>query len=179
MNKPFAALTGSVIVVTALLFFAGEWKRSPKVASAPEETADIRLSKILFVQTRAGQKDWELTAEEARFFEKDETAFLKKIFVKMQSAKGGPLTLRGDTGRMEAGGAAFSLQQENGPVLVQLNNGYTIQTASLAWSPEERMIHTQDRVEVSGLGVSIRGVGMRLSLDRSEMTLRNVHAEIY
>jgi LPS export ABC transporter protein LptC len=179
MNKLFVALIGAVIVFAALLFFAGVSRRQPVVASGPAETADMTLSKVSFVQTREGEKDWELTAEEARFFEKDETAFLKKIFVKMQSTKGGPLTLSGDTGRMEAGGAAFSLRQEKSPVSMQLNNGYTIQTGSLTWSPEERMIHTEDWVEVSGLGLSIRGLGMRLSLDRSEMTVRNVHAEIY
>jgi len=175
MSKFVVGLGGIFFVVLVILI--GGKKRTPEIHPISRGDADIVLSQISFVQTRNNLKDWELTAEEAQFYEEGQTASLKNISVVMESDQGAPLTLTGDRGQMDAGGKTFSMQGGREPVTVRLNNGYTIKTNSLSWVAESRVIQTEDPVEISGQGVAISGEGMRMFLDRSEVRLmRNVHA---
>jgi len=177
MNKLIIGLSGFFFII--LIVLIGVRKRPPAVRPLSEGAADLILSKISFVQTRNNLKDWELTAQEARFYEGDQTAFLKKIFIVMESDHGSPLTLRGDRGRMDAGGKTFSMQGGKEPISVQMGNGYAVETASLRWSSEDRVIQTEDPVAITGKGFTISGEGMRMFLDRSEiMLMRNVHAKM-
>jgi len=177
MNRLIIIISSLFFVVFILLISSR--KRPQERVPVSEGDADLILSQISFVQTRNNLKDWELTAKEAEFHEEDQTAFLKTISVVMESEHGAPLTLTGDRGKIDSGGKTFSVQSGHSPVTVHLSNGYTIQTSSLSWSSEERVIQTDDPVEISGAGVAIRGEGMRIIVDRSEVTLmRNVHAKM-
>jgi len=178
MKKLIVGLGGLFFIVLIILL-AGVRKRPTAVQSHMGGAADLVLSDISFVQTRNNLKDWELTAKEVRFYEVDQTAFLKDIVVAMESDDGTPLTLSGDHGRMEPNGKTFSIQRGEDLVSVQMGDHYAVKTASLRWSSEERVMQTEDPVLITGKGVSISGEGMRIVLDRSEITLmRNVRARM-
>ncbi len=81
---------------------------------------------------------------------------------------------------LDSDGNDFSIQKESEPVLVWLSNGYIVRTNSLRWSSQEKLIQTDDPVEIVGSKIAIRGEGLQLSLDESNlMVLKDVHAEVY
>ena len=105
----------------------------------------------------------------------------KKLFVK-KSHSGFSLTVSGDAGKIDTDGKTVSVYQEEGgdPVLIWMSNGYLVRTDSLNWSSHENLIQTDDRVELVGSRISIRGEGLRVFTDRAElMVLKNVQADIY
>ncbi len=145
-----------------------------------KDWADISLSHVSFVQSKNGVKEWELTADQAQLFEKDQAAHLKKISVVMKNKIGEAVTLSGDSGKMDMEGKRFFIQQEKNPVSIAWDNGYTIKTSELNFSSEENMVASDKEVKIAGSRISMRGDGLRLFLDRSELTiLGDVHAELY
>jgi len=177
--KRFLPVGGVLVFVVLLFFFFGLKKRPHEPLPSMEDWADISLSRVSFVQSQNGVKEWELRAEQAQLFEKDQTALLKKIEVVIKAPKEGLLTVSGDSGKMDMEGKRFLIQQEKEPVLIVWGNGYTAKTSELRWSSEEKMIQTDKEVKISGPGISMKGDGLKLFLDRSELTiLGDVHAEV-
>jgi lipopolysaccharide export system protein LptC len=173
--------TGGILVLVFLLVLFFGLKETPKEPlPSMKDWADISLSRVSFVQSQNGVKSWELTAQQAQLFEKDQTAFLKKISVAMKTQKGAHLTVYGDSGKMDMEGKNFLIQQEKTPVSIAWGNGYTIKTSGLHWSSEEKMIESDKAVTIVGSGISMRGDGLKIFLDRSElMLLGNIHAKVY
>ncbi len=179
-------LCGVLIVVAVAAFFLGCNKKPQESVPRLEEAADLSLSGVSFVQTRNGVKEWELRADQAQLFEKDQTARLKKISVVMQTQKGDvasagvPVTVSGESGKMDMEGKSFSIQNEKEPVSMAWGERYTMKTSKLNWSSEEQVIQTDGAVTITGSGMSIRGDRLKIFLDRSELTvLGDVHAEVY
>ncbi len=174
---------GGMIFLSLLVFMSV--KNVPReipqgVEGAVDDSADVALSGVAFVQTKDGMKDWELRAERAEFFEKDRTAQLSNIAIVMKTGSGDEMTLRGDRGSIDTDGNDFSINKENNPVSVQLRNGYTIQTDSLHWVSEERAIRTDDPVVIVGPGINIQGEGLTVWVDHADlMVLNNVQANVY
>ncbi|MBI3358686.1 MAG: LPS export ABC transporter periplasmic protein LptC [Nitrospirae bacterium] len=173
-------LGGVLIFVSVLVFFFGLKQKPQEVLPRLEEWADLSLSGISLVETRHGVKEWELQAQHAQLFEKDQTAVLKKIVVIMKTQNGVPLTISGDNGKMDMEGKSFSIQNERTPLSITWGNGYIIKTARLHWSSEEKVVQTDGEVAITGSGMFIRGDRFKIFLDRSELTvLGNVHAQVY
>jgi LPS export ABC transporter protein LptC len=175
---------GGILIFLALLlfffvFFFGLKKTPQAPLPSMEDWADISLSRVSFVQSKNGVKAWELTAEQARLFEKNKMAVLKKISVVMKNKKGEAVTLSGEKGTMDMEGKIFLIQQEKHPVSIALG-GYTIKTSELRFSSEDKTIESDKEIKIAGEGILMWGKGLKMFLDRSELTiLGDVHAEVY
>lgn len=171
---------GGVLIFLALLLFFFGLKKTPQAPlPSMEDWADISLSRVSFVQSKNGVKAWELTAEQVRLFEKNNMAVLKKISVVMKNQKGEAVTLAGEKGTMDMEGKMFLIQQEKQPVSIALG-GYTVKTSELRFSSEDKTIVSDKEIKIAGAGISMWGNGLKMFLDRSELTiLGDVHAEIY
>ncbi len=171
---------GGVLIFLALLLFFFGLKKTPQAPlPSMEDWADISLSRVSFVQSKNGVKAWELTAEQVRLFEKNNMAVLKKISVVMKNQKGEAVTLSGEKGTMDMEGKMFLIQQEKQPVSIALG-GYTVKTSELRFSSEDKTIVSDKEIKIAGAGISMWGNGLKMFLDRSELTiLGDVHAEIY
>jgi LPS export ABC transporter protein LptC len=171
-------LVGFLILVS-FLGFPGFEEKPAERPNRHSDLADLSLSGVSFVQSRDGVKEWTLHAKEAHFFEKDQTALFKKVVVEMETQTGEPLTLSSDAGQMDMAGKRFSMHQEKEPVLASFHGGYTVKTAKLDWAADEKAVRSDGKVEISGNGIFVRGEGLQIFLDRSELTvLGDVHANM-
>lgn len=172
---------GGILIFLAFLVFFFGLKETPKESlPSMKDWADVSLSRVSFVQSKNGEKEWGLTAEKAQLFEKDQTALLKKISVEMKTHQGSGFTVSGDSGTMDMEGKNFLIQQEKNPVVIAWGKGYTIRTSALRFSSKEKSITSDHEIKMTGAGISMRGDGLNIFLDRSELAiLGNVHAEIY
>jgi len=173
------SVSSLLILISALAFLFVFKKKPQEPQPRMEHWADISFSGVSFVQSKDGIKTWELRAEQAQLFEKDQTSRLKNILFVMKNKEGMPLTISGESGTMDMAGKNFLIQQEHHPVSIRWGDGYTAQTSELHWSSEKKMIESNKEVKIVGSGISMRGDGVKIFLDRSELTMMgNVHANI-
>ncbi|MEK7702854.1 MAG: LPS export ABC transporter periplasmic protein LptC [Nitrospirota bacterium] len=181
LNYPWVILiAGFFVLVFFLGFFGSPEKRLEDKTPIREASADLSLSDVLFVQTRAGVKEWALQAKQAQLFENDQTAHFKTISFELETMSGIPLTLSADSGKMDMAGEHFTMQKEKHPVSVTWREGYTIETSELNWSANQKKIESNSPVQIKmGDKISILGEELMIALDDATLNiLGNVHAKI-
>jgi lipopolysaccharide export system protein LptC len=137
------------------------------------------IDQFSFVHSRGGVVQWEVLAQRARLFEAEKRARLEQVKVTLYGAKGWELKLEGDEGTIDTSRKDFLLTKRNGPIVVLLENGYTIYTNHLAWTDARREISTKDPVMLSGHGLEVNGQGFVGKLDVEEFkVLRDVRVEV-
>src|SRR5918996_1845079 len=158
-----AGLLGLSGVLAAVLLFL----LATRMDSAPRSTgpsvldrADAGIDQFTFMQSRAGVIQWQVQAERARMIESAHHAMLEQVEVTLYGSKGWEMKLQGDEGTIDTARKNFTLVRRDGPIAVQLQNGYTIYTNHLAWVDERREVRTDDPVTILGQGIEITGRGL-------------------
>lgn len=142
--------------------------------------SDVNISKFSFVQTHQGERDWELKAEQAEVFEKEQKAHLKTIVVTLQTPQGLELKLDGDEGTIDTFKKDFTLRKKNELMVIQLSNGYTIKTSGLKWFNDQREMITEGAAHISGPQVEIDGKELKVEVENQEVTVSgDVQAWVY
>jgi LPS export ABC transporter protein LptC len=166
-----------LLLITGLLIFlsfsliSGFKKRSFSVLTEPAGKADTKLSQFSFVQTRQGERDWELKAEKAELFEKEQKANLERVAVTMQTPEGLELKFDGDEGTIDTFKKDFSLRKKDGLMVIQLSNGYTIKTSGINWFNDQRKMMTEGAAHISGPQVEIDGKELKVAVENQEVTV--------
>lgn len=133
--------------------------------------ADVGISRFSFVQTHGGKPEWELQAEHAEMFEKDQKATLREVAVTIQTGDGLSLELEGDEGTIDTAKKDFSLRKKTALMEIVLGNGYVVKTSGLKWTNESREITTDGFSTISGPQVEIEGTKVRWSLENQELVV--------
>jgi LPS export ABC transporter protein LptC len=142
--------------------------------------ADIKIGQFSVVQSYEGVKRWELKADRAEVFEKDQKALLEKVAVTIQTSQGIGLSLEGDAGSINTRTKDFYLEKKEGPMVIQLSNGYTIETPALSWLNEQKMIVAEGPAHITGPQVEISGSELRVAPENQEVTISgHVQALVY
>lgn len=171
----------SVLLAGALFFLLASRRESVPRAVTPGslDRADAGIDQFTFLQSRAGAVQWEVQAQHARMIEAEHEAILQQVEVTLYGAKGWEMKLKGDEGTINTATKNFTLVRRDGPIPVQLQNGYTIYTNHLSWHDERREVTTNDPVRIVGEGVEIQGRGLVGKLDVEEFKiLEDVHVEM-
>lgn len=133
--------------------------------------ADVKIGQFSVVQSHEGVKNWELRADRAEIFEKDQKALLEKIAVTIQTSQGVELSLDGDSGTINTRTKDFSLEKREGPMVIQLSNGYTIETPALSWLNDQKIIIAEGPARITGPRIEIHGNELRVAPDNQEVTV--------
>jgi LPS export ABC transporter protein LptC len=142
--------------------------------------ADVKISQFSVVQSHDGVKSWELKANRAEIFEKDQRALLEKVAVTIQTPQGVELSLEGDTGSINTRTKDFYLERKEGPMVIKFNNGYTIETPALSWLNDQRMIVAEGPAHITGPQIEINGSELRIAPENQEVTVSgHVQALVY
>jgi LPS export ABC transporter protein LptC len=142
--------------------------------------SDLKISRFSFIQTHQGERDWEIKAEQAEVFEKEQKANLQTVSVTMQTPQGLELKLEGDEGVIDTSTKDFSLRKKDALMVIQLSNGYTIKTSGLKWFNDQREIITEGAAHISGPQVEIDGKELKVAIENQEVTVSgDVQAWVY
>lgn len=157
-------------------------EREPKVSSDKLEVAeDQRMSQIHMLETREGQKDWELWSERARSLPDDQLVVLDEVDTLFHAKEGVTYRVSGKKGRIEV---PHKNLEVSGQVKTKTSNGYTFYTDDMKYLSSERVLSTASLVKVVGppkegrRALQLTGRGLRTSLDESKVeVLDDVRAE--
>ena len=142
--------------------------------------SDVKISRFSFVQTHEGERDWELKAEKAEVFEKEQQARLETVDVTMQTPQGLELKFQGDEGTIDTFKKDFSVRKKDALMVIQMSNGYTIKTSGLKWFNDQREMITEGAAHISGPQVEIDGKELKVAVENQEVTVSgDVQAWVY
>jgi LPS export ABC transporter protein LptC len=171
----------SATLACALFFLlVTRMESSPRsVSRGVLDRADAGIDQFTFMQSRSGVMQWQVQAQRARMIEAEHQATMEQVEVTLFGAKGWEMKLKGDEGTIDTATKNFTLIRRDGPIVVQLQNGYTIYTNHLTWMEEQREVRTEDPVTIIGEGLEVTGRGLIGKLDSEEFKiLEHVQVEI-
>lgn len=124
-------------------------------------TADIRIEKARYVETKNGRKEWELEADSAQYFKDNDLTVFENVKVVFYSQKGVDYTLTGREGRLKNDSKDMDI---TGDVVVTSTDNYQLKTDSLKYTASIKQISTKDKVFFTGPNITIEGVGFLADL---------------
>jgi len=145
-------------------------------AKEPTSSADLKLDRVHYTETREGVKEWELEAASAQYFKEENTVLLDKVKATFFGKEGQTYTLVGEKGRSNT--TTKAIQIFDG-IRLESSDGYQMHTQSLNYQPQKREFHTPDAVEIMGPQLRVEGIGLIVDLDRQQLkVLREVHTTL-
>jgi LPS export ABC transporter protein LptC len=138
----------------------------------PATSADLKLDKVHYTETREGVKEWELEAICAQYFKEEGTVFFDKVKATFFGKNGEKYVLVGEKGKFNT--QTKAIEVFNG-IRLSSSDGYQMRTQSLKYQAEKRELSTSDAVEITGPQLRVEGIGLIVELDRQQMkVLRQV-----
>jgi LPS export ABC transporter protein LptC len=136
-----------------------EGKALPKIS---EDSPDMRLEKIRFVEDKHGRKTWELEAKSIQQYQDQNIVMLEEVKVTIYTEEGQSFVLSGRQGKIHQNTKDMELV---GDVVLTSNDGYRLKTHSVAYHHHDRKVTTSDSVEIEGKQIRLVGRGMLVDLE--------------
>ena len=149
---------------------------------APLEVAgDQKMSRIHMLETKEGNKDWELWSDKARSIPEEQKVVLSGVDSLFHAKKGITYRVTGRKGVIEVPKKNLEI---SGKVETKTSNGYTFFTDDMKYTSENRTLFTQSPVRVAGpkadgkKALKLTGKGLKTQLDEARVeVLSDVKAE--
>jgi LPS export ABC transporter protein LptC/lipopolysaccharide transport protein LptA len=143
--------------------------------------ADKKMEAVHLVESREGNRDWELFSEKAEGYEGEGSWELKNVKVLFYNRDVVQFTVTGDSGRIDNKTKDMNIE---GNVRTVSSNGYKFQTSKVFYSSKERTLTSPESVQMmsppdkKGKSMLLSGDQMQAIVDESTMTIsNNVHAK--
>jgi LPS export ABC transporter protein LptC len=145
-----------------------------QVSEAPEmllssikDGANLSLGKIRQTATRDGKKEWSLEANSAHYIENDNKAVLQELSITYFLNDERRVYLNADHGILDTNTNDIEF---SGNVVVK-NEDYQLRTERLHYHHEQRLIFTDDPVQISGEAANLKGDTLRYDLNAGKVVL--------
>jgi LPS export ABC transporter protein LptC len=150
-------------------------RRGPVPSREPTRQAEYQIKEVHINETLDGNLRWTLDADQAEVYEQRNVTVMKKVVIQVFS-KDGNWTVTGDEGTLENTKRDVSIE---GNVVVRSSDGLEMRTPVLAWRNDDRMLHTDEPVEIRRAGTTITGRGLDVRMqDETAVLGRNVRVVI-
>jgi LPS export ABC transporter protein LptC len=136
--------------------------------SKPDASADLRLDRVHYTETREGVKEWELEATSAVYRKEGETMILEKIRATFYGRNQESYHLVGEKGKFNTQTKVIEVYDG---VKIDSSDGYHIRTRTLKYQADQKELHTSDPVELEGPTMRVEGVGMVVDLNRERVKI--------
>ncbi len=134
-------------------------KKIPKVSTGG---ADMQLEKIRFVEDKQGQKTWELEAESVHQYQGQNMMVLENVKVTFYAKEGRIIYLTGKQGKVYQDSKDVDV---SGDVKLTTSDGYQLKTHSASYRHSEKIVSTDDPVEIDGEQIRLTGTGMWVDVE--------------
>ena len=130
------------------------------------------------VKLQDGRKVWEISAEDAQYFQEDNLVVVRNATMELQLEDGRAIGLKGDQARIELAGNDVSRVELIGAIQVTASE-YVVRTDRAIYDHARRVISVPDPVDISGRALQLRGDTMEVEVDTDIVKLvRNVSMRI-
>lgn len=116
-----------------------------EIISTPQQSQVMQ--KVHLVESREGNRDWELFADEAVGSEGDGNWQLRQVKVQFYSNSKIEFVVTGDKGRIDAGTRDLRIE---GNVRTKSANGYTFESKEIDYQADKRILTSPSKVQVLG-----------------------------
>jgi LPS export ABC transporter protein LptC len=172
----------SVVVIAAVVVAAVSSKKKQIVTktdmpqTAGKNAPNIELKNVAYSTTNIDNfKEWDLNAESAQYLQGEKRVLLDNLAVNVYRPDGKIYRIRGQKGEFNTESRDIKIR---GAVHGVMPDNTTIQTESIDYDHEKRLITTQDKVFIQrGTKFALEGKGVIVDLAKEKMTiLSNVKA---
>jgi LPS export ABC transporter protein LptC len=140
------------------------------------EKTDLDVKDVRFTEVGESGEKWEIRAERARYFRKENKALFDRADIRLVLKDGKVFRVRGDRGSMDTSSRDMELV---GNVSVESDGGDRFSTDRLQYSHAKGIVSADGAVVLENARMRIDAVGMRLSLVKKEVSLlARVKAEV-
>jgi LPS export ABC transporter protein LptC len=141
-------------------------KETTTSTKRPEETASLKLDRIHYLETREGIKEWELDADSASYFKDEETILLQKVRATFFGKNHETYFLVAEKGKFHTQTKVIEIFAG---VKIDSSHGYHMETHSLTYSADRKLLRTDDPVEINGPEFYMTGKGMIVDLNQERL----------
>ena len=175
MRKSLRIKSAAVLII--VLFVAGWFwlsgqQQNEEKAQAPlkivSEKVDLEAQDILYTEVGGGDIKYEIRAKTAKYQKKDNIAEFETVKVKLVLPSGKVYTLTSDHGVYNTEKKDIAM---TGNVVVKSDEGDRITTDKLYYVDAERKIHTASPVTLVNKNIEVKGVGLKLLIDKKQLSL--------
>jgi len=140
------------------------------------EKTDLDVKDVRFTEVGESGEKWEIRAERARYFRKENKALFDRADIRLVLKDGKVFRVRGDRGSMDTSSRDMELA---GNVTVESDGGDRFSTDRLQYSHAKGIVSADGAVVLENARMRIDAVGMKLSLVKKEVSLlARVKAEV-
>jgi LPS export ABC transporter protein LptC len=163
-------LIGAVLASVAFFLFTNQRDRlMPKRFELSGTDADLRIKDVFLTEDNQGIKAWELKAQWAKIYRKDNKTILEDLRIKVFAKGRKPIHITGETGELDNASKNLRIR---GNVEVVSEEGFTLRTEEVLWLNEKREIVNEKPVWLSTKGFRLQGKGLRVKVDKQQFFLQ-------
>jgi LPS export ABC transporter protein LptC len=122
------------------------------------------------VKVQDGRKVWEISAQDARYFEEENLVVVRAAVMGWYSRDGQTIGLKGDEARVVLDGRDVKRVELNGSIELTASD-YLVRTDRATYDHARHLIFTPGAVEISGQALELRGDRMEVQIDSERVTL--------
>src|SRR5262245_27813441 len=142
-------------------------RRAPTPVQQSPQQAEYQIKEVRINETLDGNLRWTLNADQAEVYDQKGVTVMRKVVIQLFS-RDGDWTVTSDEGTLNNTRRDVTL---TGHVVVRASDGLEMRTPTLAWDNEHRALSTDDPVEISREGTTIRGQGLTVQMQEQTATL--------
>lgn len=163
------------VIIIFITNYKEHWNQVEIINSVISK-ADVTIKNVHYIKTNRGVKEWEIKAGSGQYFKNKDMGTFKDIKVTIFLKDAKPLTLTGNEGKVITNTKDIEIW---GNVVVSSDNRYQFHTQSLKYSSKKKEIFTQDKINFTGYGMELSGLGMIIDIDRGRFfVLNNVSTKV-
>lgn len=159
-----------LLFIGQVVILAPKTVEEPKPAASMGPRVDQRVDQVMrgahLVETREGEKEWELWSDEALSFRSLDQWTLKEVKAIFFGKNGVQFTVTGRTGKVETKTKNMNVE---GQVVTRSSNGYVFQSESVSYDSVTRTLKSPNTVKMIGpndkQGDGLKLGGRRMSCD--------------
>jgi LPS export ABC transporter protein LptC len=126
------------------------------------------------VKMQDGRKVWEVAAQDAQYFEENQTVVVRDVMLQWFLKDGRSVGLKGKEGRIILEDHEVARIELQGEIAVSLAD-YVVRAERATYDHSRDVISAPGPIEISGRALELRGDGMEVDVDAQRLTLlRNV-----
>ena len=152
-----------------------KFRSAERIVPAVVETitsaeGSLSLSNFEYRDVKEGNARWTVWADTATYFEDRRETILDRVKAIFFLENGKQVELEGDVGVLHNDTNNMEI---NGNARVRYDDAYELSTDRILYDREEELIHTAAAILVEGEGIVLKGLGMRLELEKRALTILN------
>ncbi|MEZ0392943.1 MAG: LPS export ABC transporter periplasmic protein LptC [Pseudobdellovibrionaceae bacterium] len=144
-------------------------------SSTTQLETEQKMQGVHLVESRAGDRDWELFAESAENSQGKGAWQLQNVKVLFYNNDKVDFTVTGKRGNIDSGSKNMKIE---GNVVTRSSNGYTFQSNSVSYFSTRRLIRSPEAIRMvgpadeRGKGLILTGAEMEANVDSNVMTIK-------